>query len=290
MVNAVADGAWLAPSLPAFAVLGLVTGVYGSLIGAGGGFLIVPALLLGFGFDAAGAVSASLCAVFCNATSATAGYARARRLDLRTGRRLAAGAVAGALLGAALGGALRTEVFTGVFGALLVVIGAAIAARPEHPFMSLKARSRAYEAFMRLELKARRLTDAAGTRFQYYVDLRKGLAVSFGAGVISSLFGVGGGILIVPALYLWLNFPLPIAVSTSTLILAISSLAGALVYAAQGTVAWGAAAALSAGAIAGAQVGVALARRLPTSWCARLLSLALLGIGVRMIVLSAFGR
>ncbi len=266
-----------------FGALGLFAGAYGTMIGAGGGFLIVPALLFLFHFNVASAVATSLCAVFCNAASATIGYTRQRRVDYPTGLRFALGSIGGALLGAALTGALHADAFIGIFGALLITIGIAILRKPEHPFLTIKERAQTYEAFLRLELKVRRITDTAGRRFEYFVNLKRGLIISTVAGVISSLFGVGGGILIVPAQIMWMKFPPPIAVTTSSLILTISSLTGALFYASQGEVDWGPAAALSAGAVLGAQAGVTISRHLSSTWITRLLSLALLGIGTRML-------
>ena len=130
----------------------------------------------------------------------------------------------------------------------------------------------------------------SGRRFEYFVNVKRGLVISTAAGFVSSLFGVGGGILLVPAQIIWLKFPLPISVTMSSLILAISSLTGAIFYALQGAVDWRPAMALSLGAMVGAQAGVQVSRRVSTVWITRLLTLALLGIGARMLFLAVMHR
>src|SRR5215470_2431389 len=103
-------------------VLGALIGAFGTLIGAGGGFLLVPILLIGYHVPPATAVGTSLALVFLNATSGSLAYLRQRRVDLALGWRFAAATVPGAVGGAYLTRALSSSVFSWVFGAVLVAI------------------------------------------------------------------------------------------------------------------------------------------------------------------------
>src|SRR5262249_57780964 len=88
-VVALADGAILVG-------LGLAIGAFGTLIGAGGGFLLVPLLVLGYHLQPAHAVGTSLSLVFLNAASGSAAYLRQRRVDLSLGWKFAAATIPGA--------------------------------------------------------------------------------------------------------------------------------------------------------------------------------------------------
>jgi uncharacterized membrane protein YfcA len=215
-----------------FAALGLAAGAYGAVIGAGGGFLMVPALLLLFGFPVVAAVGTSLLAVFCIGASASAGYALQRRVDFPTAAKFALGAVAGALGGTFLARFLAFEVFSGLLGGILFGLGVMVLRNP------LAEAEPAYPAG---PLSVRILVDSRGRKFAYRVDLHKGLLLSFGEGLVAALFGIGGGVIIVPAMIFLLKFPHQIAVSTSAVMLTVSSFVGAFSYAMQGAVQWKAA-------------------------------------------------
>lgn len=268
----------------AWAALGLVAGTWGAIIGAGGGFLIVPVLLLGFGLSVPAAAGHSLCAVCAGGAVATWLHHRRRDLDWSTALRLSAAAVPGAVAGALLARVVPQRAFSLGFGALLAVIGLAIARRPDSPFVSPRDRAAVYEAYLRLEVTVRRLTDAAGHRWAYFVDFRRGLPLAFAAGLVSSLAGIGGGVLLVPALVLWLRIPHPVAVGIASALLAVSSLAGAAAAVAHGAVRAAPVLALVAGSVAGARAGTLLGRRMPGFMVVRLLSGALVLLGARLLV------
>lgn len=267
----------------AFAGLGLFAGAYGTMIGAGGGFLIVPALLLGFGFPVPLAVGTSLCAVFANALSGTIRYARQGRVDWKTGLLFSITLIPAALAGAMVTPHLPHRFFSGLFGLLVGALGAYLINRPERPFQSVPEKARTFESYMRLEVGVRRFTDSEGHRYAYYVDARRGLALSAGVGFLSSLLGIGGGILHVPALVSWLRFPAHVAVATSHFMLAISAFAGAAAFAAGGHVAWSAALPLALAAAVGAQAGAFFSGKLSERRIIRFLAAALVLLGIRLL-------
>jgi uncharacterized membrane protein YfcA len=274
----------------AHSLLGLFAGAYGTIIGAGGGSLIVPALLLLFHYDLHVVVGTSLCAVFANAASGTLSYARQGRIDTRNGLLFALTVIPGALLGAWLAHWISLRAFGALFGLLMASLGILVLRQKENPLLGLEERSKISRGYFKLKLKLSRVRDREGQRYEYFVDTRLGMAVSFAAGCLSSLLGIGGGILHVPAMILWLGFPKHLAVATSHFVLAISSLAGVLLFAWQGSIAWAGALPLALGAVAGAQVGAALSRKLSGQWLSRMLSTGLLLVGLRMLVVALIGR
>ena len=104
------------------------------------------------------------------------------------------------------------------------------------------------------------------------------------AGAFSSLLGVGGGIVIVPALVLLDRFPPRAAAATSLGAIGITAAAGTIAYAALGDVEWGKAVLVGLPAVAGALVGTSLQQRLSTRLLVVLLALLLGGLGVRFLV------
>lgn len=270
-------------------LLGLLAGAFGTLIGAGGGSLIVPALLLLFHYDIHTVVGTSLCAVFANAVSGTVSYARQGRIDYGHGLAFAAAVVPGALLGAVLAHLISLKAFGLLFGGLMLALGIVVLRQKENPLLGLPERTALSQAYFNLKLKMTRLTDREGGRFEYFVDTRRGLAISFGTGVLSSLLGIGGGIIHVPAMILWLGFPRHLAVATSHFVLAFSSLAGVLLFAWEGSIRWEGALPLALGAVIGAQAGAAVSRKMSGTWIVRLLSLALIVVGIRMLAIGFWG-
>jgi len=268
-------------AMAGFVGWGLLAGLYGSIVGLGGGAIIVPVLLLIYGTDPNTAVAVSLCAVFANALSSTIAYSRQGRVDFSSGWRFALAVIPGSLVGAFVVKYIPVRVFSGAFGALFFVISL---------FMAFSPMRTGHRSVPRGPGKARRIVDADGHRFSYRVSMARGIPVSFAAGALSSLMGIGGGVLHVPAMILWLGFPHHIAVATSTFIISVSTLIGAAAFASQGAVNWGLAVPLAVGAVIGAQFGARIAKSLSGRWVGRLLALALCIIGIRMLASALGGK
>jgi uncharacterized protein len=264
---------WLIP-------LGFAVGACGTLIGAGGGFLLMPILLLAYPSDSPDLLTAiSLAVVFFNALSGSVAYGRQRRIDYRSGLLMSASALPGAVLGALVTGRLPRQGFDLVLGGLLVLVAVFLLGRP-HP-------------------RARRAADPGRGGGAAFLDpsaaQRSGtynpalaLALSFGVGFISSLVGVGGGIIHVPAMVHLLGFPVHVATATSHFILVLTALVGTGVHMAQSDLSAGATrlAALSVGAVFGAQLGARLSTRIHGPWILRGLAVALGLVGIRVLLLA----
>lgn len=254
---------------PALVVLGLGVGALGTLIGAGGGFVLVPVLVFLYPADQPETLaSISLAVVFCNALSGSIAYFRQRAIDVRSGIRFAVAALPGAVFGAIVVGWLPRRVFEIVLGVALV--GAAL-------FLLIAKREPVDGA-------PPRAADRLGPRIPHNRSL--GALISVGVGFVSSLLGLGGGIIHVPVLVHLLQFPVHVATATSHFVLAVTAGAGTITHVVTGAfhVGWRRTIALGIGVLIGAQLGAASARRTPPALILRALALALLLVGCRILI------
>lgn len=109
------------------------------------------------------------------------------------------------------------------------------------------------------------------------------VAIGLAAGIFSALFGVGGGIIVVPLLILLLKLPTRVATATSLGAITITALAGVLVYAIRGDVRVGYAALIGIPAALGALLGTSLQQRLTTTTLTYGFALLLAGIGIWLL-------
>ncbi len=260
--------------------VGLFVGFIGTLIGAGGGFILVPVLLLIFPqLQPEVVTSISLAVVFLNAGSGSLAYARMKRIDYKTAIVFALATVPGAVLGAFSTGLLPPPIFDLLLGGLLILIALFLLAKPHYKSGSGKTDNKG--------LVFRTITDSKGEVYHYSYNNRTGVAISFVVGYLSSLLGIGGGIIHVPALTSLLNFPIHIATATSHLILAIMALAGSVVHILQGNLdgVWPTVFYIGLGVMAGAQGGAYFSHYARPNWIIRALALALLLVGIRILFL-----
>jgi len=129
----------------------------------------------------------------------------------------------------------------------------------------------------------RSFVDRQGEQFNYAFNMVGGIVVSFFVGFISSIFGIGGGPIHVPAMVFLFHFPAHIATATSTFILTISAFFGALSHILAGNIRWIPAIGLTLGVIPGAQLGARIAQHVHGAWLLRALSLALAVAGIRLV-------
>ncbi|MPZ50382.1 MAG: TSUP family transporter [Dehalococcoidia bacterium] len=262
------------------ALLGAGVGAYGTLIGAGGGFLLTPALLLLYPDLQPEVVTAiSLSVVWVNATSGSVAYGRQKRVDYVAASLFAVATLPGAVAGALATSLVPRQSFEAAFGlALLLIATWLLAPHPNRIVTTMPGR------YVR-----RTVTDAHGDTYRYGFDPLLGVGLGLGVGVFSSMFGVGGGIIYVPAMILLLRFPAQIATATSTFTLMFTAGAGALVHLLSGHYVGVVAEELSlaVGVVIGAQIGAHVSEKLERESQAvvsRLLSAALVLVGVRLLV------
>jgi uncharacterized membrane protein YfcA len=251
-------------------LMGVTVGGYGTLIGAGGGFLLMPLLLMLFPRENVPALtSLSLCVVALNAFSGTVAYAWQRRIDFRLAGMLAVVTVPGSMLGAAATGYIPRALFEVAFGCTLLVLGSLLVHRP-------LGKSPA-----RLDVVGGR--DAEGRR-----SFKLGLALSAAVGWLAGVLGIGGAPPQVVVLTHVMRIPVARAMPTVQFLVLFSAAAAVgvqvVAHGFAGSPAW--ILWLGAGALIGAQIGAAVSGRLSGVALVRLLASALLIVGVALIVHS----
>jgi uncharacterized protein len=255
-------------------------GAYGTLVGAGGGFALVPILLLVYPRQSPAQLTAvSLAVVFANVVSGSISYARMRRIDYRTGLALAPATIPGAIIGALVVGAIPRAAFDAVMGAALILVAGFLLLKPSGSLpLGLNGRG----------VVSRTLVDSDGRRYEYRFNQALAIMASFGIGFVSSLLGIGGGIVQVPILTSFFSFPAHIASATSQFIQVATSGFGALTHVvhADYTGFVGVTIALAVGVVVGAQAGAAISRRVGGNAIIRLLAVALGLVGIRLLLLA----
>lgn len=269
---------WLIP-------LAVALGGYGTLIGAGGGFVLMPILVLLYPDENRDVLaSVSLAVVFFNAFSGSVAYARMKRIDYRSGMLFAAATVPGAVLGALVTSHLHRGLFDGILGGTLIAGSLFLFLRPRP-----SDRGRTSEPHGHV---VRTLVDGDGTEHRYTYNPILGVALSLVVGFASSLLGVGGGFIHVPILVYLLSFPVHVATATSHFVLAAMALAGTIVHILNGGFTHGVFRTiyLAVGVVVGAQFGAALSTRIHGRWIIRGLALALALVGLRILVEGLLGK
>jgi len=194
---------------------GTAAGVFGSLLGLGGGVLIVPLLTLVFGLELREAVGVSLVSVIMTSSVAAGVYLERHTADLRLGMRLELFTAIGALIGGSIAFLLAERLLALLFAGLLIYVAVSM----------LRARTPAAPA------------GPPGEPETYEVrNMRLGVVGATGAGVLSALLGVGGGIVKVPLMHLGMGVPLRVATATSNLMVGITAAASAVIYVIHGGV------------------------------------------------------
>ena len=263
------------------ACMGLFAGAFGTVIGAGGGFILVPVLLLLYPDKTPEQItSISLAVVFFNALSGSIAYRKMKRIDYKSGLLFSTATVPGAILGSFAVGAIPRNVFDAVFGILLIMIALYLALQPKDEFANAITIPSHYMAC--------KIIDAENNEYIYGYNKYLSITIAAVVGFASSLLGIGGGIIHVPAMVHLLNFPIHIATATSHFVLVLMSLSGSLVHLFTGSLSHSVmqVVPLSCGAIIGAQLGARISKKIKGKIIIQALAIALGLVGIRILFMA----
>ena len=265
-------------------LIGLAVGGFGTMIGAGGGFILVPILLLMYPDKNPEVITGiSLAVVFFNASSGSLAYGLKRRIDYRSAWIFCITTLPGSVLGALTSSYISRDTFNLIFSIVLLILATILLVKP----------IKKQEANNRLKNRtfwdiARYVIDIEGVRYIFRYNVVLGSFISFFVGFASSLLGIGGGIIHVPVMVNLLNFPIHIATATSHFVLALMAFTGSTVHYFQGVlsqgineIVW-----LGLGVIIGAQVGARYSTKVKGSVIIRSLAFALILVGLRILWLG----
>lgn len=236
-------------------LLAILIGVSLGLLGGGGSILTVPILTYVAGLPPKEAIAASLFVVGATSAVSAISHARTGRVRWRTGLIFGAAGMVGAFGGGILGGYVPGTVLMIAFALMMVATSLAM----------IRGRKRAHAA------------DAPARELPTMKIILEGLAV----GLATGLVGAGGGFLVVPALALLGGLPMPVAVGTSLVVIAMKSFAGLAGYLTSVSLDWALVGGVTLAAILGSLLGARLAGRIPETVLRE-------GFGVFVLVMGAF--
>jgi uncharacterized membrane protein YfcA len=261
---------------------GASAGVLGALLGIGGGVFLVPFFVLVLQVPMQAAVGISLITVIATSSVVSAGTAGRHLMNMRLGMTLEVATTAGALTGGLVAEVLTQSALQALFGAVAAATAVVMLGRvgtrnvildPTVDPGRLGGRFHEQESGGEVVYRVRRLP--------------LGLLASFTAGAVSTLLGIGGGIIKVPVLNAWCGVPLRAAAATSAFMIGVTATAGAVIYFARGTIAPPMAAATVLGVLAGSRAGFAVGARARARWLKLLLAAVLFLVSVLMFVRAA---
>ncbi len=267
---------------------GFGAGLFGSLLGLGGGILIVPLLTFGFGLPFREAVGVSLVCVIVTSSAAAGVYLERHLANLRLGMLLEVFTASGALVGGLVAFLLPDRVLAGLFAILLTYTGVTMLQRG-----SKAAREDAGRVEPGEDPAGPRDTPGAfraALAGPGYRPARLGAGVggSVFAGLVSALLGVGGGIVKVPLMHLVMGVPLKVATATSNLMIGVTAAASAIVYLMRGGIDPLVAGPTAVGVFAGAMLGSRVVQRIDLR-VLRFLFVAVLALTAIQMTLRALG-
>ena len=246
------DQLWLIP-------LGFIAGVLGSMIGLGGGIIVVPVLTF-FGFSPTLAASNSLFAAFSNAIASTFSYSRQKRIEYSLGLKLGLLAIPGTVLGAYISSDVTPGFFKILFGLVLISSAAYI--------------------FLRKKIDANPKTTVKPIMILV-------VGASFFAGIISSFFGIGGGIIFVPLMVVVMGMAMKKAAPTSQFVLLFASFSGIVVHSILGHPDFLQAGLLAIGSFGGGLVGARLSLEIKERFLQILVSVVIIAAATKLFFDSA---
>lgn len=248
---------------------GAVAGMFGSLLGLGGGILIVPLLTLGFGLPLREAVGVSLVSVIMTSSAAAGVYLERHVANLRLGMTLELFTAFGALVGGSVAFLLDERLLAVLFAGLLAYI--------------------AFTMVRRRTDSGPQPTGEEGAADGYVVvHMGKGFVGATFAGVVSALLGIGGGIIKVPLMSLTMGVPLRVATATSNLMIGITAAASAVIYLLHGEIDPYVAGPTAIGVFLGASLGSRVAPRIHLRYL-RALFVVVLAYTASQMLLKAIG-
>lgn len=246
---------WLIP-------LGFAAGILGSMIGLGGGVIVVPVLTF-LGFPPTVAASNSLFATLSNATASTISYSKQKRIDYSLGIKLGLLSVPGTVLGAVVSTDVAPDIFKILFGFVLIASSAYI--------------------FLRKKIETREKIISK----QMIVFA---IGASFFAGMISSFFGIGGGIIFVPLMVVGMGMAMKKAAPTSQMILLFASLSGVVIHSLLGHPDFTQSGFLAIGSFIGGLIGARLSIDIKERYLQILVSVVILIVAAKLFFDSLSGN
>ncbi|MEJ5308083.1 MAG: sulfite exporter TauE/SafE family protein [candidate division WOR-3 bacterium] len=260
--------------------VGFLVGIIGTLIGAGGGFLLMPFMMLYFSDKTPKELtSISMISIFFNSLSGTYAYLKMKRVELQTAFIFSLITIPGSIIGTIITDHINREKYNLIFGFFLIFITLFL--------LFFKKIENKDKNFSKIEKRCY-IKDCVGNEYRFSYNLLTGLTLSFFVGFLSPIFGIGGGVLHVPFMIKLLCFPPHIATATSHFVLMVMSFVSVLTHILSGIdkFVFLNSFFLVLGIIPGAQIGAKLSKKIKGEFLLYFLSVALFLVAIRILFLK----
>lgn len=257
-------------------------GLLGSLVGLGGGILIVPLLTLGFGLDIRLAIGASIISVIATSSGAAAAYVRDHLTNIRVAMVLELATTVGAVTGAVVAGYLNPRALFFLFGGILIFsvfpmikkLGEELPTGVENDAIATKLRLNSYYPDRQQK----------GMVSYNVARVPLGFGMMFIAGIVSGLLGIGSGALKVLAMDTGMRLPIKVSSATSNFMIGVTAAASSGIYFWKGDIVPEIAAPVAIGVLVGATVGARMLVRFRSSTIRRVFIVVLIIVSVEMLL------
>tara|TARA_B100001750_G_scaffold103487_1_gene81866 strand:- start:343 stop:1182 length:840 start_codon:yes stop_codon:yes gene_type:complete len=255
-----------------------IAGIIGSLLGLGGGIILVPALTILFNIPIHEAIGVSFIGVLVNSSSSSLVYIKNRITDMRLSSILELGAVTGSIIGAYTALLIESNILSTIFGIVLGYIAIDM-------YRKLKKNSVNNNRELESGDEREYFDESTNETIKYYVTREKeGTILSIIGGVFAGLLGLGGGAIFVPIMNRIMKVPIKVAIATSSFMIGITSLVGALIFFNNGFIDVAIASPIILGIFFGAQIGSRVNKVIDKKILTNIFCLVLIYIALRMII------
>lgn len=264
-------------------LIGGLSAILGSLVGIGGGIIIVPTLVyLGVdndlleGITPQIAIGTSSVILIVTGLSSTLGYLKTKQVDVKNGSIFLFGLLPGALIGSVISRYLTLASFNLYFGLFLILVAILLVIRKKIKPLKIFAKAKNERSYI----------DCYGRQYFYHVPPLISFIATLFIGILTGLLGIGGGALMTPLMLIVFRFPPHVAVGTSMMMIFFSSVMSSVGHIAQGHVAWLYAIVLVFASYFGAKIGVKINHSVKSETVVILLRTVMLIMGIYLIIKS----
>jgi uncharacterized membrane protein YfcA len=259
----------------------------GGVLGMASGIFIVPMLTLLFDVDIRVAIGASLVSVIACSCGSAAPFLKGRLTNIRLAVVLETATTLGALTGVFLIGIASTSFLYGLFAVILAISAQQMLGRRCEVIDASAPNVKSWATVLRLHSSVP--DSVIGEDVPYQVGrVPLGLALMYGAGLISALLGIGSGVLKIPAMDTALRLPIKVSSATSNFMIGVTAAASAAAYFVRGDIDIDIAGPVALGSVIGALVGARALMGLPADKLRIFFVVVLVLLAVQML-LSALG-
>ncbi len=261
-------------------IVGFMVAMFGSAMGAGGGFLLVPAMVALTDMSPSNIAGTSLLFVLCGKVTSWLGYHKMGLVDYKISRVFALPLLLGVFVGYSINRMLTMEQFSFGLGTMLAFMGLLVLTHHKLHIPSLPPHPMPVEGD---------LTDREGHHFHYSVGLRRSILVAFFVGIAVPLFGIGGSVLLVPLLITSFDVPEKVAVGTGQFVTLSAAAPGAFLFLTDAHISIDLALPLCLAAITGAFIGTRVGCKVETEVLRELMASTIMIAAIALIWRSVSG-